>query len=148
MELIEAAITGFDGEVHFATGYERKWCGQTITTPGADFSPWGFGDTRIVPVRGVSLATVIRDRPAIDLIDMDIQGAEADVIEAALPLVRERVRRLYIETHNTEVETRIRLALRSLDFRCLWDFLCYQESGTPFGRVSFEGGVQVWVNPR
>jgi hypothetical protein len=46
---------------------------------------------QIVPTRAVSLATLIRGLPVADLIDMDVQGAEADMFEVALALIRDRV---------------------------------------------------------
>ena len=128
LEVVEAAVSGKDGTTHFATGYEHQWDGQTITEPGTDFSPWGFGDTKMMTVRSVSLKTLTREIPIIDLVDMDVQGAEADIVETFTAVLSERVRWLHIETHSTDQETRIRQTLMRLGFHKVWDYPCYQDS--------------------
>jgi FkbM family methyltransferase len=144
--IIEAAASDRDGPVYFTVGRAVEWWGQAIL-PSSDY---GCGDMTGIEVRsvpGVSLATALEGVGPVDLIDMDIQGAEADVISSSLPLLRERVRRIHIGTHSAEVEARIRVAMRSIDFRAVWDFPCGREVDTPIGRVSFQDGVQAWVRP-
>ncbi|HUB48360.1 MAG TPA: FkbM family methyltransferase [Acetobacteraceae bacterium] len=141
--LIEGAATWRDAPVYFTVGKPREWWGQLIVSSTDE--KWDGDEVRTVP--GISLATALRDIPYVDLIDMDIQGAEADVVESSLPLLRERVRRLHIGTHGPEIEARLRVALRSIDFRPAWDFPWGRTVETPIGRVAFQDGVQTWVNP-
>lgn len=99
-------------------------------------------------VSALSLRTLLTDLPVVDLIDSDIQGAEADVFESAFGVLTEKVRRVHIETHNRDVEYRLRSLFRRLGWRLLWDFPSTSDSATPYGVIHFEGGVQSWINER
>jgi hypothetical protein len=57
-----------------------------------------------IKIKTKPLASIICDRPLIDLIDMDIQGVECEVVASSVDVLTERVRRVYVETHSTEVE--------------------------------------------
>jgi FkbM family methyltransferase len=139
--LIQAAVTDKDGDVFFAVGHPQEWWGQCILGPG-DLNSDLYDVARVA---SVCLGTVLDGFDRVDLIDMDIQGAEADVIESSLSLIRRSARYLHIGTHSQEVEERIRAAMRSIDFRLVWDFPCAQTVETPIGRVEFQDGVQAWV---
>jgi FkbM family methyltransferase len=103
---------------------------------------------RAIEVRTFSLATILADAPpVIDLIDMDIQGEEGLIVPAFAPLLTNRVKRLHIETHSTQVEDNIRKALVP-NWVCLYDFPQAATSETAFGSIFFPGGVQTWVNPK
>ena len=101
---------------------------------------------QIVPA--TRLDDIIGSVDRVDLIDMDIQGAEADIIEASFPTLRAKVRRLHIGTHSTEVENRIRSILGANGWRCRWDFSCNSTVRTPYGKMRFQDGVQAWSNPK
>jgi hypothetical protein len=95
-----------------------------------------------------SLAAILADAPpVIDLIDMDIQGEEGLIVPAFVPLLTNRVKRLHIETHSTQVEDNIRKALAP-NWVCLYDFPQAATSETAFGSIFFQGGVQTWINPK
>jgi FkbM family methyltransferase len=141
--LICAAVTAVDGPVYFTVGRARDWWGQA-TLPSADYGYGALEGVNVQTVPGISLATALHNIPRVDLIDMDVQGAEADVIEAALPLLRDRVHRLHIGTHSAEVEERIWKMLPDAGFRPVWDFPCGTETLTPIGSIVFGDGVQAW----
>ena len=103
---------------------------------------WGAIEVDLVP-----LATVLQDVTFVDLIDMDVQGAEADVIENGIDVLNQKVRRVHIGTHSHEVEERIRTAMIKQNWINIWDFPCQGESDTPYGRIKFGDGVQSWLNP-
>jgi FkbM family methyltransferase len=145
--IVEAAVSSKDGPVFFTIGRAVDWRGQAIL-PSIDY---GYGDwdgVHVETVDGVSLATILTCTGIIDLIDMDIQGAEADVIESSPALLNDQVKRVHISTHNADVEARIRAALGALEWRQVWDFPCGEVRETPVGKVDFQDGVQAWVNPR
>jgi len=104
---------------------------------------WGMIEVPVEP-----LADLLKPYRHIDLIDMDIQGAEADVVEASRELLDKRVKRLHIGTHSQEVEARIRDVMIPLGWRKGWDFPCASETTTPYGLIRFVDGVQSWINPR
>lgn len=77
----------------------------------------------------------------VDLIDMDIQGAEGDVIESAQKWLH-LVKNWHIGTHNGRVETEIRRAFNG--WANVWDFSCGRTCQTPNGPISFVDGISSW----
>ena len=58
-----------------------------------------------LPIQG--LETLIGDRKKIDLLHIDIQGAEADFVHGCLPILRDRVGYIVIGTHSRQIEGRL-----------------------------------------
>jgi FkbM family methyltransferase len=146
--LINAAVAGADGEVPFATGHAREWYGQRMVDAPIDFASYGFDAVEVVTTPAISLRTLLRGIERVDLIDMDIQGAEFDVVSAAIDILNAKVRRMHIGTHGTGIENDLRALLANERWGCVNDYPCGAESDTPYGRVEFADGVQTWVNPR
>jgi FkbM family methyltransferase len=133
--LIEAAVAKTDGTVWFHVGEAADWYGQAIAraeetaTAGAPLTP---GDGRSVqPVRAVSVRTVLRELEHVDLLDVDIQGAEADALEPAKDMLDERVKRAYVATHDRANDERLRALFTGLDWASVYDFPGGGESETP-----------------
>jgi FkbM family methyltransferase len=146
--LINAAVSKDDGHVAFATGHARERYGQCIVDRPIDFASYGWTEVKIVTTSAISLQTLLGNIERVDLIDMDIQGAEFYVVAAAIDVVNAKVRRMHIETHSKGIEDDLRPLLVSQGWECLNDYTCYSGSETPYGRVEFVGGVQTWLNPR
>jgi FkbM family methyltransferase len=158
--LVKAAVAREDGEVWFHVGAPADWYGQGITsepertesTLGARVARSvrrrvrGLADRGVERVRAVSLRTLLGPLDRIDLIDADIQGAEADVIEPAADLLDAKVRLIYVATHNADNEDRVRRVFNRLGWESVWDYPSGAESDTPWGRILFEDGAQVWRN--
>ncbi|MGJ0513088.1 hypothetical protein [Methylocystis sp.] len=104
---------------------------------------WG-----VIEVGSMTLAEALAGQELIDLVDMDIQGAEAEVIETSADCLNSKVKRLHIGTHGCSIEDRLRRALTAHGWTCLWDYPCQAETETSYGRVRFNDGVQSWINPR
>ncbi len=147
--LIEAAVMAADGTSHFQSG-ATDWYGQQAfkAEDDPDWFPADHPDVSLRQVRAVSLSTVLDGIPFVDLVDMDIQGSEADVVLASTDLLQRRVRRIHIGTHGAAIENTIRQALRSMGWTCRWDFSLHGRRETPYGTVRFDDGVQGWINPR
>lgn len=151
VRLVPAAVAGVDGRGRFEIGNAYEFYGQALLAaePADDASVEGSGaDGDDWNVRTVSLTTLLADLDRVDLIDVDIQGAEADVFEAAGDAVDEKVKRVHIETHTADVEKRLRVVFGELGWRKLWDFPSESDTATPYGVVHFQGGLQTWANPR
>jgi FkbM family methyltransferase len=149
--LIAAAVAGRSGTVRFRTGAPADCYGQRILHSWREQLDWRRtwgGRTR--RVRAVDLATVFGDARlgVVDLLDLDIQSAEAAVLEPAASLLDERVRRVHIGTHPGDNEERLRVLFNRLGWHCVRDFPWGRTSETEFGRIAFQDGVQTWVNPR
>lgn len=153
--LIEAALSASSGKDTFIVrgpGYENPaaWYGQSLgrSTGLAPCSLAANGWDGI-EVETVTLADAIGERPRIDLIDFDIQGAEGEVIAASINILNERVRRLCIETHSPEIERDLRAMLANAGWTPLRDLPLNATTLTPFGSVTMPGGgLQSWINPR
>jgi len=100
-------------------------------------------------VPAISLTAILnRIEYAVDLIDMDIQGQELVVLEAAKNVLQRKVRRVHIGTHSTEIEDGLRDLFLSLEWQCVHDYGIGATRETPFGEIDFQDGVQGWINPR
>jgi FkbM family methyltransferase len=139
--LIRAAVTEDGRSVDFAVGDAADWYGQAIAD--GTWSP-----AHVARVRGVRLSDLVSRFRRVDLIHMDIQGAELSVIGEAGDALDERVRRLHVGTHGDDVEDGIRTLLGSRGWECPHDYPANATSDTPWGPMTMQDGVQTWINPR
>ena len=153
--LVEAAIAAENGTLWFHTGDSANWYGQSIADGPPANSPRSIAsrlrrknhNRQISAVPAVSLNTLLLGEGVIDLIDADIQGAEADVFEAASDQLTPFVRKVHIGTHSLDNEQRLRVLFGELGWTKVYDFPSNQHSDTPYGRMLFQDGVQSWLNP-
>ena len=139
---IMAPIAGTRRKVIFTVGNPNAWYGQYIADDAAQAS-----NNEIVEMEAITLADVLSPFDKVDLIDMDIQGAELDVVRSSTDLIDAKVRRIHIGTHSAEIEVGLRSILKPLGWRCVWDFGCNGEHNTRYGRIEFQDGAQAWINP-
>jgi hypothetical protein len=82
-------------------------------------------------VKTISLATILNGHNHVDLIDMDVQGSEFDVLNAAARENDGKVSRIQIGTHGKEIEQNLRSTLNKLGWKCLFDFPAASKTDTP-----------------
>lgn len=165
--LIRAAVAARDGRVRFQVGDPAGWYGQAIEAddpvarasgPVSRLIRWARNSAanavargpharRIRRVSAVSLATILGPLDYVDLIDADLQGAEADVFETAADELAVKVRRVHVGTHSAEVEARLRRFFSDLGWECRFDYAGGDVRETPWGPTLFEDGAQSWLNP-
>jgi FkbM family methyltransferase len=164
-DLYWAAAGACAGITPFAIGDSSTWYGQSICADA--LPPLDVRAQRALRARGllgrpprmtaersacwvpmVTLWELISGEERVDLLDLDVQGAEHEVLEAAGPLLDRRVRRVHIGTHSREIETALRTLFTRLEWHCLNDYPCHSVTPTPYGEISFKDGVQTWVNPK
>lgn len=146
--LIKAAVGEADGTANFLTGHAAKWWGQSATN-NPDWTHGHWPAARIVPTPQVSIATALEGVERVDLIDMDIQGAEAEAVRGSLDVLTSKAKRLHIGTHGHDIEDELRRLLSGAGWELLRDYPCLTEGvETEYGPVDFQDGVQSWVNPR
>ena len=143
--LIEAAVTETDGPVYFVQGHSREWWGQAIL-PSPDHGFGNWPNARVTPIAGFSLNTILRDLTIVDLIDMDVQGAEADVIRSSTRVLTEKFKRMHIGTHNAGVEAQLLSLFQGMGWFCQNKYHCQSSAVTEFGEIAFDDGVR-WINP-
>jgi FkbM family methyltransferase len=139
-KLIHAAVDERPGRVDFAVGAAKEWYGQAI----AD-GTWSPQET--TRVRAVTLSSLLGRLDRVDLVHMDIQGAEAKVVEEAAALL-DRVTRFHIGTHGSAQEERLREVFAAAGWDSVNDYGAGTTSSTPWGPMTFQDGVQTWTNPR
>jgi FkbM family methyltransferase len=161
--LIEAAVAGEDGSVWFHVGAAADWYGQAIAAEPPEATPRlrdrlarsllrrepePSAERSVQRVRAVSVRTVLEGLDRVDLVDVDIQGAEAEALEPAAAVLDEKVKRIYVATHSRENEARVRAVFGDLGWTCAYDFPGGEASNTPWGTIMFEDGAQVWHKPK
>jgi FkbM family methyltransferase len=165
-ELIWAAVGAQPGFVPFWVGAADGWYGQSIAVNQAPPLPDATARRRlkarsalgrppvirsdepsVVWTPCVTLADLLAPYPRVDLIDLDVQGAEYDVLASAIDVLDQRVRRLHIGTHSPQIEQQLRELLSAHGWQSVNDYPGQSTAQTPYGAIQFGDGVQTWVNP-
>ena len=138
--LVHAAVSHRNGHALFGVGLDDCYGQQVITGPRVAVN-WLRRGGRIRRVPLVQLDALLAAHAVVDLVDLDVQGAEADILEhAALG----NVRRIHVGTHSRDIEKRLRNRFEG--WTCEAEFSGEATQETPWGRIAFEDGAQTWVN--
>jgi FkbM family methyltransferase len=96
----------------------------------------------------VGFRELLEKYPTVDLVDMDIQGMEAQTLDSVSRELLERVRIIHVGTHSRKIERELTRIFTRIGWRNVFSFPGHSENDTPFGMIAFpEDGVQTWVNP-
>jgi FkbM family methyltransferase len=116
---------------------------RAILRRGAASSPY-TGQTERVPC--FSLATILHPFREVDLVHIDIQGAEYDVLASARRVLKEKVKRVVIGTHGRLIEHHLLEELASQSWILESEVSCvYVQQGMKMNL--FVDGCQTWRNP-
>jgi FkbM family methyltransferase len=146
--LIEAAIVGDARQVYLVDDPNSStyWYGQFATSnPTETGAPCGFENGRARRVKTLSLSKLLAAEKFVDLLDMDIQGAETEVVPASMASLTACVKRLFVETHSDRAYEVCTKAFSAAGWT-LRDNFERGDHDTAFGRISFDDGVQTWIN--
>jgi FkbM family methyltransferase len=162
--LIEAAVNATGEAVKFYAGNPSGWYGQAIARASPVHRLWrvflwaramlgwrpriGEQDGGTIRVPGITLESILRRLPRVDLIDLDVQGAELDVLGACIERLDAQVKRIHIGTHSADIESGLREVFAGRGWQLVNDYPCQASSVTPYGEIEFGDGVQTWINPR
>jgi hypothetical protein len=151
----------------------RPWAGATVSAPSTSAgralqpagqaTPWltrwyrrlrGRDALASVPVLGLS--TILAEYERVDLVHMDIQGAERDVVQGAIDTLDAKVRLVHIATHSPDtaatgghdVEAPLRRLFSERGWNSRVDVPCQGTTEVCGHSVRLNDGVQVWANPR
>ena len=154
--LLNAAVAPEDGDAQFVAGRAADWYAQALATDdfvdrlraSGDLDENSDDQLEVTTVPAISLKSLLREiKHPIDLLDIDIQGAELEVLDAARPLLNTHLRRVHIGTHGEVIERDLRAMFNGLGWQPVHDYGCLQRCETPWGSIDFEDGVQSWINP-
>jgi FkbM family methyltransferase len=140
--LVEAAVSRVSGCDRFYVGDPRAWYGQALVRPEN-----AGADSAVRQVRTVTLSELLEPLGYVDLIDIDIQGAELEVlVEAARSLGR--VRRVHVETHTSLTDQRLPAVFERSAGEWTPEIAIPlgARHSTPLGDADFSGGGQLWRN--
>lgn len=166
--LLEAAVSSVSGSALFynrmksAEGEPRlgEWYGQSLVSaahPESQESP-GFRvflrkkirllqGWNAIKVKTLGVKDVLRGIDRVSLMDFDIQNSEGQVVRGGIGTLNQKVERVHIGTHSESAERELRDIFSNNNWVCVRDFPC-NSSGSiePWGTVSFQDGVQTWIN--
>lgn len=142
-KLIEAAVSAEAGRERFYFGDAMDWYGQALVRPENEGA-----DLPVTEVRTVTLSSLLEPVDRVDLLDIDIQGAELEVLGEAVPALG-CVRRIHVETHSHEIDERLPEVLERAPGD--WELEVAIPLGarltTPLGDADYAGGgAQLWRN--
>jgi FkbM family methyltransferase len=84
----------------------------------------------------------------IDFMDMDIQGAELEVLPGAMPAMCRNVKLAHIASHSNIIDARLAHLFHLHGWRPRYIFPCGHVNLTQFGEFRFIDGIQSWENPQ
>ncbi|MCX7371240.1 MAG: FkbM family methyltransferase [Alphaproteobacteria bacterium] len=119
-----------------------------------DAAPWWRRwrrprDEHMVALPSLSLPSLLRDHAVVDLMHVDIQGAEGEVLSAAAPTIDAKVRRLAVGTHSRGMEEVLLSLFGGLGWTLENEAACeMKQFDTPGMVLNARDGVQVWRNPK
>jgi hypothetical protein len=96
----------------------------------------------------ITLQEILSEVTRVDLLDIDIQGAEHEVLACAIEEVNSKVAKIFVATHSREIDEKLKGLLGAQGWRCVTAYPCGETSETAWGPVRFVDGVQFWTNPR
>jgi len=138
LQRIEAAVTARDGKIGFHVGKDSQ--------PGnSDAFGQAIGGPQLVDA--VSLATLLKPFCVVDLLHVDIQGAELEALQAGASELDQKVKRICVGTHSQSIDEGLRSLFARLGWQCLCAMPCLSTSQTEWGPISFHDGMQSWFNP-
>jgi FkbM family methyltransferase len=145
-DLIQAAMNKDGGETTFIVGHAAAWYGQAIVPAG--FVIPDFPEAKVVTVSGLKLSKLLERYGYVDLIDMDIQSAEAEVVPEGIEAMTRKVRRAFVATHSADIHKTVADAFTAHGWTRQY---CHgwisDPEPTDYGPISFQDGVQTWINP-
>jgi FkbM family methyltransferase len=154
--LLQAIVAQDDGHAFFPSDQSREdWGGAALYAETLE--PRVTKDYRGVELhhkklRAISLSTALCERNEIDLVHLDIQGAENLIVRSSIDVLTQKVRWLVVSTHSRIIEGELINSLSGAGWTLFNEKPCrFTPSRRPvkaFDKLTDEDGAQVWKNPR
>ena len=152
------ADNGFDPEEH------RVWHGAVtaedgsisfpkLARPDADYgaavnqTKRGKFETETMDVPSYSLKTVLEGYDVVDVLHIDIQGAEDEALRTGMDVILEKVKLVYVATHSREIDQSVSRRLKQAGLTPRYRFPWRSYWDTIWGPIRFKDGCHIWVNP-
>lgn len=99
-------------------------------------------------VSALTLPDILGPLPHVDLMDVDVQGAETTIFLPALEQLDRKVHRLHIGTHGAPVHELLLELFEKMGWRCVYSYAGRSEHDTDWGHFKTSDGILHVVNPR
>ena len=146
--LINALVAGKDGTALFPalTKPDEDYGASFVSSP----DQYTYQRGELIEMKTVSVNTLIQMvRKPIDFMHIDIQGAEYEAIPPAIDLVNDKVKMIMIGTHRSPLlHEEIKLFMFGMKWMPRYLFDRNSEWITEWGKIKFDDGFQLWVNPK
>lgn len=144
--LLHGIVAAKSGEYRFLeSSSERESYGSRVAE---SITSRLLGGGRVATVRGYALEELFVSHEYIDLVHMDIQGAELEVIEASLDVLAKKVRVICVGTHSDAIDQGMVKTLTEAGWLPRWVFPRHSKWATMWGIIQFADGCHVWLNSR
>jgi FkbM family methyltransferase len=97
-------------------------------------------------VRSVSIGSLLATLPLVDLMHCDVQGAEGEVLPAAVEVLSRRVRRIVVGTHGRAIEGRLMACFGASGWVLEHETPCRFNQDLTGAMILSADGTQVWRN--
>jgi len=139
----------------YADLFERKeYCGQVLrniflrnSTGVTRGLPYGYS-AEIQFVSSVTLHNVLAPFDRVDLLEIDIQGAENTVIAPFMNMLNRKVRRVHLGTHGSAVHFALRKLFYGAGWESVFDYTPDAQHMTARGPFEIGDGILSVRNPR
>jgi FkbM family methyltransferase len=146
-QLLHAAVGAIDGVAEFpiASDPAADWGQAAIVGQHGGYDYRGHSITATESVPLLSIKTILADEALVDLVHIDVQGAEVDILRPALSILNAKVKCLIIGTHSRAIEGELVELLGAGGWKLWRDHSCHL---TQFDEriICTVDGCQVWHN--
>lgn len=142
--MINAALVTEGQSAHFSVGHADEWYGQAVVKPDTVLGDWPNAQVEALPA--ITLDDILSRRDRFDLLDMDIQGMEGEIIPHAIDAITKKVKMAFVATHSNTVHADVFRAFMFAGWKTLASYVPNAVQSTPLGRISFQDGIQWWMN--
>ncbi len=99
-------------------------------------------------VSAVTLPDILGPLPHVDLMDVDVQGAETTIFLPALEQIDRKVHRMHIGTHGAPIHDLLVDLFEKMGWVCQYSYAGRSEHQTRWGDFKTSDGILHVVNPR
>lgn len=145
--LVNAAVAPDDGSATFRHERDpRLDFGQRVAhwRPGEEESVAGPpGSSDLIRVPAVSLKSLLRRHRPVDILHMDVQGAERKLLDDCSDEIAATVRRIIVATHSRRIHRSVVRSLLRTGWKIEFAYPCRSRRRTRFGDIQFLDGLVV-----
>jgi len=147
-KVVHAGVAAKTGTISFAVADGVDWGGAVTEKAGREDYRGMRLDAVTVPALSVADALASYDR--VDILHVDIQGAERAAIPAGIDVLDRKVRTLAIGTHSRLIEGELMEALSAHGWTLEYEKPCklQHRKGVRLEGMTIVDGTQFWLNPR